>query len=602
MIKQSPMTEVYLREYFGHDKFRPGQREVIDSILAGKNTIAIFPTGGGKSLCYQIPALILPGTTVVISPLISLMKDQVDELIGRTIPATYISSILSDREVERRIGELEKGQYKIVYIAPERFYSEPFLEALSSIHISFVAIDEAHCISQWGHNFRPAYLKIKDLIRHVGNPVVGAFTATANKKVQQDICNLLGLTDYRLFVASFDRPNLEFKVEKPEDKKRYILNYIRKNPNKSGIIYAATRNNVEELYDMLRTQGIAAGMYHAGLSSETRNRTQDAFLQNKINVMVATNAFGMGIDKSNVRYIIHYNMPKSLENYYQEAGRAGRDGEKACCILLYSDGDYRLNRYMIEGNYPPIKLVERMYNRIRRAGSRGVAQELLLRSRKIDRRTLQSCLRKLFEYNYVEVRNGVVYAASDRKMDLTQEEINFHQEVEIEKLEKIKEYCQGDKCLRHFILEYFNEAPTFDKCGNCSFCTDSILENLDEEALDKLLDGIFEMATEPGYTEELDEQAEEKDGDDIDGGLFKRLKRLRNRISREVGEPDNMIFDDDTLMKIADVKPVTIEQMLGIGNIGYVQVESFGEEFIKEIHKYLNLKKDIDRPGEIKFS
>ena len=593
MTNQLPITELYLKKYFGYDKFRPGQREVIDSILAGKNTIAIFPTGGGKSICYQIPALILPGTTVVISPLISLMKDQVDELIERRISATYINSILSDWEVERRVKNMEEGQYKIVYIAPERFYSESFLEALSKINISFVAIDEAHCISQWGHNFRPAYLKIKDLINYVGNPVVGAFTATANKRVQEDICKLLGLSDYRIFVASFDRPNLEFKVENTEDKKRYILNYIKKNPNKSGIIYAATRGKVEELYDMLRMRGVAVGMYHAGLSNETRSRTQDAFLQDKIRVMVATNAFGMGINKSNVRYIIHYNMPKSLENYYQEAGRAGRDGKKAYCILLYSEDDYRLNRYMIEGNYPPIKLVERMYNRVRRAGARGVSQELLLRSRKIDRRTLQSCLRKLFEYNYVEVRNGIVYATLDRKMELTQEEINFHQEVEIDKLDKIREYCQGDRCLRYFILEYFNETPSFDKCGNCSVCASSILEELDEEALDNLLEGIFQMSTEPGHIDEVDEEPEEKDRD-IDKGLFKRLKQLRNRISHEVGEPDSMIFDDATLERIADVKPLTKKQLLGISNVGSVQVESFGDEFIKEIHKYLYLNKDTD--------
>jgi len=586
MINHSPITDVYLKKYFGYDNFRPGQREVIDSILAGKDTVAIFPTGGGKSICYQIPALVLPGTTVVVSPLISLMKDQVDELIERRIPATFISSILSDHEVEKRISEMAKRRYKIVYIAPERFYSEPFLNALSKIHIPFVAIDEAHCISQWGHNFRPAYLKIKDLISHVGNPVVGAFTATANKKVQQDICNLLGLNDCRFFVASFDRPNLQFRVESPEDKKKYILNYIKKNPDKPGIVYAATRNNVEELHDLLRTRGISVGMYHAGLSNETRNRVQEAFLEEKIKVMVATNAFGMGINKSNVRYIIHYNMPKSLENYYQEAGRAGRDGQKAWCILLYSEGDYRLNRFMIEGNYPPIKLVGRMYSRIRKSKDKGIAQQLLLKSRTVDRHILQSCLRKLLEYNYIEVKGSMVYAISDRKMELTQDEINWHQKIEMDKLEKIKEYCQGKECLRHYILEYFNEVPAFDKCDNCSVCISNNMEAFDEEYLDNLLEEIFEMSTHPGA---IEDQEDEKSSD-IDEGLFKRLKTIRSRISQEVGEPDNMIFDDGTLKRIADAMPVTKKQMLEISGVGVVQVENFGEEFIKEIHKYLKRK------------
>jgi len=588
MINHISVANIYLKEYFGYDNFRPGQQEVIDSILSGKDTVAVFPTGGGKSICYQIPALVLPGTTVIVSPLISLMKDQVDELTELGIPATYISSILSDQEVDKRVKEMANSQYKIVYIAPERFYSEPFMEALSKIHIAFVAIDEAHCISQWGHNFRPAYLKIKDFIKYVGKPVVGAFTATANKRVQQDICELLGLSDYRLFVSSFDRPNLEFRVERPEDKNLYILNYVKKNPKKSGIIYAATRSNVEKLYDMLRVRGISVGMYHAGLSSETRNRTQEAFLEEKINVMVATNAFGMGINKSNVRYIIHYNMPKSLENYYQEAGRAGRDGKKSWCILLYSEDDHRLNRYMIEGNYPPVKLVERMYNRIRKAGDKGIAQDLLLKSRTVDRHILEGCLRKLFEYNYVNVSNGMIRATSDRKFDLTQDEINLHQLVELDKLEKIIEYCQGDKCLRHFILEYFNEVPAFDRCGNCSVCTGDAEGDLDEEELDRLLEGIFEMSADPENNE--DRISEAHNDDDVDDGLFKRLKKLRSRISCELGEPDNMIFDDGTLRKMADAMPVNKKQMLEISGVGYMQVENFGEEFIKEIHKYLEKK------------
>lgn len=482
----------YLKEYFGYDSFLLSQRDAIQSILEGKNTIAIFPTGGGKSLCYQLPALIFPGTTIVISPLISLMKDQVDELTDLNIKAAYISSVLSDKQVTKTIGDMKAGRYKIVYIAPERFYSEDFLEALEDVHVPFVAVDEAHCISQWGHNFRPAYLKIKDLIGHMGSPILAAFTATATRKVQQDIGRLLGFKeDCNIFRESFDRPNLEFKVEKCEDKTSYTLRFIQRKRHKSGIVYAATRANVEELYLLLKDRGIRAGMYHAGLDSITRNNAQEAFLNDEIKVMVATNAFGMGINKSDVRYIIHWNMPKSLENYYQEAGRAGRDGKASSCVLLHSESDYKLNSFMINGNYPPVKLVESLYNRIKTRGIKGIPQELLLKSRTVDRHTLQSSLRKLFEYNYAKMQDGVVYSVYDREFELTQEEIDWHKEIEMDRLEAIDEYCQGEQCLRRYILEYFNEKVEFKNCGNCSVCNKAKRKPLSERDLDKILKGIF---------------------------------------------------------------------------------------------------------------
>jgi len=459
-----------LTDTFGYTDFRKGQWEVIESILQGRNTVAIFPTGGGKSLCFQIPAMMMSGTTVVISPLISLMKDQVDSLVKKGIAASFLSSSLLEHEVTRRIHEMENGRYKIVYIAPERFQSDTFFSALKKIHIPFIAIDEAHCVSQWGHNFRPSYLKIKNFIQAAGNPVIGAFTATANRKVQQDIVNLLGLSQCRLFLSSFDRANLEFRVEDPANPSLYVLDYVKTHPGKSGIVYAATRRNVENLFFYLKKFGVQAGMYHAGLAGEQRSRYQDGFLNGEISVMVATNAFGMGIDKSDVRYIIHYNMPISVESYYQEAGRAGRDGEKAVCILLKNSDDYKLNKFLINGNYPPVKVAEALFRRVRRRQTRGIPSEMLISRRMGGASMRESALRKIVEYGYAEIRSGIVYATEKKHFTLTQKEIDLHKDVEMEKLDAMQRYLAEKVCLRAYILRYFNEKPARERCGNCSVC------------------------------------------------------------------------------------------------------------------------------------
>ena len=338
-----------LKQYYGYSSFRDGQEEIIREILNGNDVLTIMPTGGGKSICYQVPALILDGITLVISPLISLMKDQVDNINNLGINSAYINSSLSNVEINNILDEAARNEIKILYVAPERLESQAFLELISSINISMVAIDEAHCVSQWGHDFRSSYRRISRVISILRNrPIVTAFTATATSEVREDIIKLLELNNPKVFISGFDRKNLKITIEKGVNKKNYILDYINNNRNESGIIYASTRKEVDSLYELLTSKGLQVEKYHAGLSDEYRKQAQESFIYDKCNIIIATNAFGMGIDKSNVRYVIHYNMPKNIEGYYQEIGRAGRDGEESECIMLFSPGDVQTQKYIIE--------------------------------------------------------------------------------------------------------------------------------------------------------------------------------------------------------------------------------------------------------------
>ena len=397
-----------LREFFGHTEFRPAQEALIDALMSGRDVMGVMPTGAGKSLCYQIPAVLLSGVSLVVSPLISLMKDQVRQLKAVGMPAAFINSSLTAaqyREVLRRAGD---GRYKIIYVAPERLCVESFLSFAQDTPIALIAIDEAHCVSQWGQDFRPSYLKISGFVESLSpRPVLGAFTATATAEVKNDIMRLLGLRDAISLSTGFDRPNLYFEVARPKNKTSHFIDLLAKYSGQCGIIYCATRRTVDTVCADLRKRGIAVSRYHAGLDDEERRRNQEDFIQDRATVMVATNAFGMGIDKSDVRFVIHYNMPKNLESYYQEAGRAGRDGNPSDCILMFSSDDIKIAEFLI--------------------------------------------------------RN------SEENDELTEKERQIVSRRDMQRLDKMTRYCESDSCLRSYILKYFGETAK-TKCGNCSNC------------------------------------------------------------------------------------------------------------------------------------
>ena len=402
-----------LKRYFGYDSFRPGQEEIVSALLAGRDALAIMPTGAGKSLCYQVPALLLPGLTLVISPLISLMQDQVKGLNAAGIHAAFINSSLTETQIARALDLAAEGSYKLVYVAPERLESPVFRSFAAGADISMVTVDEAHCISQWGQDFRPSYLKILDFIDSLPRrPIVSAFTATATREVKDDIVCTLRLHDPKVLVTGFDRPNLYFQVERTRRKDDFVIQYLRDHPGESGIIYCATRKNVDKLQELLTEYGFTATKYHAGLSAEARRKNQNDFIYDTAPVIVATNAFGMGIDKSNVRFVLHYNMPQSMENYYQEAGRAGRDGLPSQCVLLFSAQDVIINKFLLD--------------------------------------------KKDFA-------------------EMDDEEADLLRQRDLQRLQTMERYCQTTECLRNYILAYFGEHP-IAPCGNCGSCNNDFDE------------------------------------------------------------------------------------------------------------------------------
>lgn len=603
-----------LETYFGYPSFRPAQEAPVESLLNNEDVIAIMPTGAGKSICFQIPALCKPGLTIVFSPLISLMKDQVDSLLDQNIPAALINSTLTQTEFNKAMYDVRSGRVKLLYIAPERLSSNFFCNVLRGLPIAQVIVDEAHCISEWGHDFRPSYRLIGDWLNELSKrPVVGAFTATATKAVERDIKQLLGLSEANVYITGFDRPNLSFSVVRTPKRMDYVVDYVRRHAHENGIIYCSTRKDVERVYDNLTRAGIQTGYYHAGLSDEMRKDMQNKYAFDQLQVMVATNAFGMGIDKSNVRYVLHYQMPRNMESYYQEAGRAGRDGAKAECILLYSGQDVRVHKYLIDQT--------------------------------------------------VEQSLGDPRVAEQRKL------------VELKKLQAMIDYCFCSTCLRKYMLAYFGEIAHWEQCDNCSSCnakgrrvnvtkeakaifraiiateerygasmicsivrgerTDRIiragldalpvfgyLSNIGETELK----GLIQQCIASGYLRSsmgkypvlsITAGAEEvlaghKEVEEIrqevvvpsrktkqsvsisrsevsrsgSGGLFEYLRQHRKRLAAEAGIPPYIVFPDTVLIDLANMRPTTLGEFGNIKGVGEAKLKKYGPTFLEAIASY----------------
>lgn len=600
-----------LKQYYGYDSFREGQEEVVDAIISGKDTLAVMPTGAGKSVCYQIPALVMDGVAIIISPLISLMKDQVQTLIQSGVPAAYLNSSLTDRQFDLAMKNAVQGKYRIIYVAPERLLTPRFLSAMMGLKISLVAVDEAHCISQWGQDFRPSYLTIPEFLTQLPRrPAICAFTATATQRVRDDICELLELCDPFVRITGFDRTNLYYSVQEPSSKDTALLSLLKDYKGMSGIVYCATRKKVESVYELLLQNGFPATRYHAGLSDAERQANQEDFTYDRREIMVATNAFGMGIDKSNVRFVIHYNMPKDIESYYQEAGRAGRDGERSDCHLLFGRQDILTQQFFIE-------------HMGEEAGLEGEALK-----------TVQDNAR--------------------------------------ERLNSMIRYCQTPDCLRRCILNYFGE-PGEVRCDFCVNClnpskvqdmtqaaqvlircveqsrerfgrnviidivrgagTDRIrqfhldellsygaLSRLSKDDVSATLDRLVEMdalrtemlETASGHFPILKlgtmaddvlcdqvavhilcrpkkkgrKKKEDTTLQNVDRDLFAKLTALRKKIAVSRGIPPYIVFQDNVLRALADQKPCTLDEMKGISGIGVVKLREFGDIFLKEIQKY----------------
>ena len=600
-----------LKKYFGHSAFRGGQEALIDAILSGRDVLGVMPTGGGKSICYQIPALMLPGLTIVVSPLISLMKDQVAALTEAGVPAAFLNSSLSLEQLRETYAKTAREQYKLLYVAPERLENESFLSLISHVPVSLLAVDEAHCISQWGQDFRPSYLKIADFIAQLPTrPVVAAFTATATKQVRADIISQLGLKNPLLNITGFDRPNLYFAVQHPTSKLAATLQLVRERDGKAGIVYCNTRASVERVCEFLNDKGIAATRYHAGLSEEERHANQDDFRFDRKTVMVATNAFGMGIDKSNVSFVIHYNMPKSLEAYYQEAGRAGRDGENADCVLLFAPADVETARFLIENG-----------------GADQLSEEDAALVRKRDYERLQAmtgycksvdCLRgRLLDY-FGQIHPANCGNCSNCKATYQTEDITLSAQMILSCVMRIRErlgYYVG-KTLVIQVLRGSRDQRLLS-LGLASLSTYGLMDKTSPSVIERyieylesagylevdqhystlrptkkasavLFDGecvLMQKRVEPktekkrprgAFSDEFEENS-----------LYEALRAQRAELAKRESVPAYVIFSNATLADMAEKAPRSLSELLEVSGVGERKASRYGEAFLRTIEEYI---------------
>jgi len=578
-----------LKKYYGYDSFKSGQDDVIGSLLENRDTLAVMPTGAGKSVCYQIPAAVFDGITIVISPLISLMKDQVDVLDNLGLPATFINSSLKASEVRNRLAQAAKGNYKLIYVAPERLETEDFVELLKGIDVSFLAVDEAHCVSQWGHDFRPSYRKIGPFAENLSKDLlIGAFTATATEGIKKDIVKFLNLKRPNVFVTGFDRANLSFAVLRGENKSRFVRDYLIENKNKSGIIYAATRKEVDNLSESLGKEGIKCGKYHAGMKEKERTSAQEAFLRDDIGVMAATNAFGMGIDKSNVRFVVHYNMPKNMEAYYQEAGRAGRDGEPADCILLFSAHDIMLQKYLIE---------QTVFSPQRRVNEYKKLQQM------VDYCHTSRCLRRyILEY----FGEGKVKDHCDNCSNCSDEYDSLDITIEAQKILSCV-YRTRERFGSTVVAEVLKGSQNkkmrqlgFDRLSTYGLMKDytlleikDIINLLAAEGYLHLTEGKYPViklgsgAAAVLKQEERVWQKKRKKKEPVrNDSLFEKLRVLRKEIADRENIPPYVVFADSTLRELSSTRPTDGGSMLQVKGVGENKLARFGEEFLNVIRQH----------------